>query len=149
MMEAKLDEQLCFEVYRAASHFNKLYTHVLAPFELTYSQYLVLLALWENDHVMTKQIGERLNVGIGTLNPIISKLCERGWIQKNSSPTDKRATIISLTQYAKEQRVQVEQAVMTQIKACDYLMEEGQGLREQLKQLNTFFQHFYAEGEHK
>lgn len=146
MIEAKLDEQLCFEVYRAASHFNKLYTHVLAPFQLTYSQYLVLLALWEQDDVMTKHIGERLNLGIGTLNPIISKLQERGWVNKNSAPNDKRATIISLTPYAKEQRASIEQAIAAQIEACQYLVEEGHALRAQLRQLNTFFDHFYEKG---
>ena len=147
MIKAKLDEQLCFEVYRAASHFNKLYSHILAPFQLTYSQYLVLLALWEQDDVMTKEIGERLNLGIGTLNPIISKLHERGWIEKNTSPVDKRATIISLTYYAKEQRPSIEQAVASQIEACGYLVEEGNALREQLHNLNTFFEHFYTKGE--
>lgn len=142
MIQAKLDEQLCFEVYRAASHFNKLYTHVLAPFQLTYSQYLVLLALWEQDGVMTKDIGERLNLGIGTLNPILSKLLERGWIEKNVSSTDKRATIISLTAYAKEQQPNIERAIIAQLEACGYLMEEGRALRQQLHALNEFFEQF-------
>ena len=142
MIQAKLDEQLCFEVYRAASHFNKLYTHVLAPFQLTYSQYLVLLALWEQDRVMTKEIGERLNLGIGTLNPILSKLFERGWIEKSISPTDKRATIISLTAYAKEQQPNIEQAIVKQLEACGYLMDEGRALRQQLHELNEFFENF-------
>lgn len=147
MTNSILDEQLCFEVYQAASHFNKLYTHVLAPFQLTYSQYLVLLSLWEKDHVMTKEIGERLNLGIGTLNPIISKLQERGWIEKHISPTDKRATIISLTAYAVEQRPAIERAIKEQITACGYLVEQGNELREQLRKLNDFFTCFYEETE--
>ncbi|MEE1131213.1 MAG: MarR family transcriptional regulator [Caryophanon sp.] len=142
MISAKLDEQLCFEVYRAASHFNKLYTHVLAPFQLTYSQYLVLLALWEQDDVMTKDIGERLNLGIGTLNPILSKLLKRGWIEKTVSPVDKRATIISLTDYAKDQQPNIEKAILAQLEECGYLMEEGRALRQQLHELNEFFEHF-------
>ena len=56
----KLEQQLCFEVYKASSNFTKMYARVLEPFHLTFPQYLVLLVLWEDDHLVMKDIGARL-----------------------------------------------------------------------------------------
>ena len=82
MQQAKLDSQLCFEVYRAANQFTKLYAKALQPFQLTYPQYLVLLILWDQDEQTSSTIGQRLGLGIGTLNPVLKKLIEKGWLTK-------------------------------------------------------------------
>ncbi len=79
-----LENQLCFAVYTAANQFTKLYRQVLEPFDLTYPQYLVLLALWEQDNLVVKQISEKLSLGIGTLNPILNKLVDKGWVKKKN-----------------------------------------------------------------
>ncbi|EIM08247.1 transcriptional regulatory protein [Planococcus antarcticus DSM 14505] len=66
----KLEQQLCFEVYKASSNFSKMYVKALESFNLTFSQYLVLLVLWEEDKLLTKKIGVRLGLGTGTLTPL-------------------------------------------------------------------------------
>ena len=93
----KLNEQLCFEVYKAANQFTKLYAKTLQPFQLTYPQYIVLLTLFEEDHQTTAAICQKLDLGIGTLNPIVNKLIDKEWITKSPSTLDRRASLLSLT----------------------------------------------------
>lgn len=135
---SKLEQQLCFEVYKASSNFAKLYAKTLEPFQLTFPQYLVLLALWEEDHLLTRDIGKRLELGIGTLNPIINRMIERGWLEKKQSNEDKRAYIISLTEQAKNAENEIEQSIIKKITSCNLLDMNASTLMFQLKELNAF-----------
>ena len=135
---SKLEQQLCFEVYKASSNFAKQYAKTLEPFQLTFPQYLVLLALWEEDHLLTRDIGKRLELGIGTLNPIINRMIERGWLEKKQSNEDKRAYIISLTEKAKKAEDEIEQSIIRKITSCNFLDMNASALMSQLKELNAF-----------
>ena len=135
---SKLEQQLCFEVYKASSNFAKLYAKTLEPYHLTFPQYLVLLALWEEDHLLTRDIGKRLELGIGTLNPIINRMIDRGWLEKNQSNEDKRAYIISLTDRAKNAENEIEQSIIKKITSCNFLDMNAITLMSQLKELNAF-----------
>ena len=135
---SKLDQQLCFEVYKASSNFGKMYAHTLEPFNLTFTQYLVLLALWEEDHLLAKDIGIRLGLGIGTLNPIINRMMDRGWLEKQQSEKDKRAFIISLTEKAKVAEKPIETAIIKKITSCNFLDINAETLMTHLRKLNAF-----------
>lgn len=135
---SKLDQQLCFEVYKASSNFSKLYARTLEPFQLTFTQYLVLLALWEEDYLLTKDIGNRLGLGIGTLNPIVNRMIDSGWLHKIQSDKDKRAFIISLTEKSKREEKPIEKAIMDKIISCNFLDINAQTLMTNLKSLNAF-----------
>lgn len=136
--KAKLDNQLCFEVYRAANQFTKLYTKVLQPFQLTYPQYLVLLVLWDQDEQTSSSIGEKLGLGIGTLNPILQKLLEKGRLTKKPSPTDRRAAILSLTEKAKQEERTIEEKIINTMFCFDYLAQHGPELKQKVHELNEF-----------
>ncbi len=72
-----LEKQLCFAIYETSSEFTKLYSSILHPFGLTYPQYLVLLALWERDGITLKELGNKLNLGTGTLTPMMNRIIKR------------------------------------------------------------------------
>ena len=135
---SKLDQQLCFEVYKASSNFSKLYARTLEPFHLTFSQYLVLLTLWDQNNLLVKDIGNRLGLGIGTLNPIVNRMIENGWLNKKQSSKDKRAFVISLTEKAIKQEKPIEQAIISKITNCNYLDINADTLMTNLKELNAF-----------
>lgn len=135
----KLEQQLCFEVYKASSNFSKMYAKALEPFNLTFPQYLVLLVLWEEDGLLTKNIGERLGLGTGTLNPIINRMIEQGRLVKEQSQSDKRAFTISLTEKAKSEQAAVEQAVLDKLISCDFMGVNAITLMKNLKELNASF----------
>ena len=135
---SKLEQQLCFEVYKASSNFSKLYARTLEPFHLTFSQYLVLLTLWEQNNLLVKDIGNQLGLGIGTLNPIINRMIANGWLNKEQYDKDKRAFVISLTEKALEQEKPIERAIISKITSCNYLDINAKTLMTNLKELNAF-----------
>ena len=137
-MRKKLDQQLCFEVYKAANQFTKLYAKTLQPFGLTYPQYIVLLALGDEDSQTTSSLCQKLGLGIGTLNPILQKLVEKGLLIKEPSKVDKRASHYSLTDVAKALQPTVEQAIVDRLFCFDFLSTEGPRLKEKLQHLNEF-----------
>lgn len=137
IFDRPLDDQLCFEVYRAANGFGKMYNRALRAFHLTFPQYLVLLALWDEDHILIKHIGERLGMGIGTLNPVLNRLEKQGWLTKESSLVDKRATIVSLSEKGIHSKRAIHLAVLGEVNACNLEGIDGLFLMKQLKLLNN------------
>ncbi|PTQ84638.1 DNA-binding MarR family transcriptional regulator [Trichococcus patagoniensis] len=136
IFDRALEDQLCFEVYRSASGFGKMYNRALKEFQLTFPQYLVLLALWDEDHVYIKHIGEQLGMGIGTLNPILNRLEKQGWLTKESSLLDKRAMVVSLSEKSIHSKKAIHSAVLSEVNACNLADIDGLFLIQQLKLLN-------------
>ena len=92
-----LDNQLCFALYSANLALNKLYRQLLAPLNLTYPQYLVMLVLWERDDLTVSGIGERLFLDSATLTPLLKRLESAGLIQRQRSRQDERQVAVTLT----------------------------------------------------
>ena len=93
----KLDNQLCFPLYAAARRVTGLYTPYLKELGLTYTQYIVLLVLWEHDGLSLGEIGDRLSLDSGTLTPLCKKLETAGLIERRRSERDERSVRITLT----------------------------------------------------
>lgn len=130
-----LKNQLCFAIYETAGEFTKLYASVLQDFGLTYPQYLVLLALWEQDGLTVKELGEKLNLGTGTLTPMIARMEGNDWLRKQRSKEDERKVMIYLEQKAFEEKQAITQKVSQQIQTCNIELEEYNQLMHQLKTL--------------
>ena len=94
----KLDNQLCFPLYAAARNVTSLYTPWLKPLGLTYTQYITFLVLWEKDGISVSEIGNKLMLDNGTLSPMLKKMEQSGYIERNRSKDDDRVVIITLTQ---------------------------------------------------
>lgn len=114
----KLKNQLCFPLYAAARAVTSFYTPYLKPLGLTYTQYIVMLVLWEEDGITVGEICKRLLLDSGTLSPLLKKLKTLGYIEKKHSEDDERAVLIYLTdegralqERAKEIPVQIGQCV--------------------------------------
>ena len=93
----KLSNQLCFPLYACGKEIVRQYKPFLDEFNLTYTQYIVLLVLWEKDHVSVKEIGEKIYLDSGTLTPLLNKLENKGLIKKETNKKDERGLLISLT----------------------------------------------------
>ena len=94
----KLANQLCFPLYAAARNVTNLYAPWLKPLGLTYTQYIVLLVLWEKDGLSVSEIGEKLMLDNGTLSPLLKKLEQAGYIERLRCHEDERMVMITLTQ---------------------------------------------------
>lgn len=142
----QFDEQLCFRLYRASNGINKMYGRALKIFQLTFPQYLVLLALWDNDGLPIMTIGSQTGMGIGTLNPILKRMAENEWIEKSQHPTDKRTMLISLSAKAKESKQPINQAILAEMISCNF---EGMDLPELMLQLANLQQRLDTINENK
>ena len=95
-----LDNQLCFPLYAAARKVVNGYNPVLKPYGLTYTQYIVFLALWETENGKAKvgDLGRRLYLDCGTLTPLLKKMEESGWLSRCRCKVDERVVYVSLTE---------------------------------------------------
>ncbi|MEP6504254.1 MAG: MarR family transcriptional regulator [Betaproteobacteria bacterium] len=92
-----LDKQLCFALYSASLAMTKVYKPLLAPLGLTYPQYLVMLALWEEDAQGVSALGYRLALDSGTLTPLLKRLQAQGELTRERDSIDERRVIVRLT----------------------------------------------------
>lgn len=135
----RLDRQLCFALYAASLAMTKLYKPLLAPLGLTYPQYLVMLALWEQDGPSVSALGERLQLDSGTLSPLLKRLAAAGLITRARAPDDERRVQITLTPagHALKARVRHVPACAFQASGCSleqlhHLTAELHALRQRV-----------------
>ena len=112
--EMKLAHQLCFSAYNVNKLFSKFYEKQLSQFGLTFSQYLVLLTLWEENPQTLLAIGKKLNLASNTLSPLLKRLEQSGWVKRERQQSDKRQLIITLTDNGQQQQ----EAVFEAISSC-------------------------------
>lgn len=94
----KLSNQICFPLYASGKEIVRRYQPHLEKLNITYTQYIVLMVLWENDCLSVKEIGSRLYLDSGTLTPLINKLVAKSYLKKEKCKKDERELIISLTE---------------------------------------------------
>lgn len=115
--QLKLEHQLCFPLYACAREIVRLYQPFLEPLGLTYTQYIVMLRLWEAGRDTVKSLGNALWLDSGTLTPVLKKLEQKGYLIRARSESDERSVILSLTQQGKALRERAAQ-VPAQVGAC-------------------------------
>lgn len=96
--ELKLCNQLCFPLYACAKEVVRMYKPYLDEFDLTYTQYITMLVLWEQGEISVKQLGEVLYLDSGTLTPVLKKLEQKGYLHRERSKEDERVLLVTLTE---------------------------------------------------
>ncbi|MGP1349125.1 MAG: MarR family winged helix-turn-helix transcriptional regulator [Stomatobaculum sp.] len=94
----KLENQICFPLYAAAKEVVRLYRPFLEEIELTYTQYIVMLVIWEQDGMSVKELGDKLLLDSGTLTPVLKTLEQKGYVLRKRSPQDERSVRIHRTE---------------------------------------------------
>ena len=106
----KLENQLCFPLYACSKEVIRRYKPYLDKLDLTYTQYIAMMVMWEKKEVTVKELGQCLYLDSGTLTPVLKKLEEKNYVVRNRSKEDERNLIVSITQEGenlKEQAVQI------------------------------------------
>lgn len=119
----KLDHQLCFPLYAAARNVTNLYTPILRPLGLTYTQYLVFLVLWEKDGIPVGELCERLMLDNGTVSPLLKKLEQAGYLERTRSAGDDRIVVVTLTEAGRALQEQAKD-VPVKVAGCIALPKE-------------------------
>ncbi len=118
-----LKNQLCFPIYLCSKEIIRKYTPILEEFDLTYTQYIVMMYFWEVGKSNLKDIGKTLLLDPSTLTPLVKKLEKKGYLTRVRSTVDERNLEIELTEKGKE----LEDKVLTvpkKVEKCIDITEE-------------------------
>ncbi|SHK98093.1 DNA-binding transcriptional regulator, MarR family [Pseudonocardia thermophila] len=133
-----LDAQLCFALHDAARAMVGCYRPLLDEAGLTYTQYLVMLVLWESDEpVAVGTLCERLHMDSGTLSPLLKRLAARGLVTRSRSPHDERSVEIACTPAGHALRGPAARANAGFFAATGMTLEEATALRDQVVALTS------------
>lgn len=93
----KLDNQMCFPLYAYSKELIKMYRPLLDELDLTYTQYITMLVLWEHRNMSVREVGELLYLDSGTLTPVLKSLESKGFVTRQRSKDDERVLEVGLT----------------------------------------------------
>ncbi|SDL75175.1 DNA-binding transcriptional regulator, MarR family [Sarcina sp. DSM 11001] len=97
----RLDSQLCFPLYACSKEIIRRYKPYLDKLDLTYTQYITMMVLWEHSDINVKELGKCLYLDSGTLTPVLKKLESKGYLLRSRSRTDERNLTVSITEEGK------------------------------------------------
>lgn len=131
----KLENQLCFPLYACSKEVVRRYKPLLDRLDLTYTQYITMLVLWEHECISAKLLGRHLYLDSGTLTPLLKKLEQKHYLTRHRNPEDERNLLVSLTPEGRALKKQA-LAIPGQMCACMALApEEAAELGMLLKKL--------------
>ncbi len=127
--QLKLNNQLCFRVYSLHKTITKRYAEILAPLQLTYPQYLVMLVLWQTKNAISvNELGEQLALDSGTLSPLLKRMANANLVERNRDQVDERKVVISLTAHGKQLKQKAKLIPEKMFQQTGLTMEEFQSL---------------------
>ena len=94
----KLNNQICFPLYACSKEIIRKYKPYLDNIDLTYTQYITMMALWENTSMNVRELGNCLFLDSGTLTPVLKKLEAKGYLKRSRSKEDERNLIVTVTE---------------------------------------------------
>jgi DNA-binding MarR family transcriptional regulator len=130
-----LDNQLCFALYSASLAMTKLYKPLLAPLGLTYPQYILMLALWEEDGQTVSALGEKLALDSGTLTPLLKRLEAQGVLSRERDAADERRVIVRLTPTGRRLKIRARKVPPHIVSATGCELDEVAALTRRLGML--------------
>lgn len=133
----ELKNQLCFPIYVCAREIIKAYNPHLEQLNLTYTQYLVMMVLWERKEVTAKGLGDELCLDSGTLTPLLKKLEKKGFIIRERSSKDERSLLINITEAGEKLRAAAVKVPLAMCNCVDLTKADVQQLRRILAKIKN------------
>ncbi|AUL98203.1 MarR family winged helix-turn-helix transcriptional regulator [Vibrio vulnificus] len=119
-----LENQICFPLYSAANAVIRAYRPLLDALDLTYSQYLVLLVLWQQNGINVKDLGAKLHLDSGTLTPLLKRLEAKGIVERRRGQTDERVRELFLTEAGRALKQQAHPVPQNMLCRIDLSIDE-------------------------
>jgi DNA-binding MarR family transcriptional regulator len=128
-LEPRLDDELCFALYSASRAATNAYRDALADLGLTYTQFVTMLALWEDDGATVSALGHKLHLDSGTLSPLLRRLADMDLVERRRDTADERRVTVHLTPRGQEIRSDVAQVQHRLHASIDMTPDEVSTLR--------------------
>ncbi len=135
----RLNNQLCFPLYACAKEIVRRYKPFLDEIDLTYTQYIAMMVLWEEREINVKELGSRLYLDSGTLTPVLKRLEQKGLITRQRDDKDERVLIVSITKEGDELK---DKAVEIPVKMAGCVSLEPQDAAELYRLLHKLLAGF-------
>ena len=119
-----LENQVCFPLYACARRVVNSYASLLKELDLTYTQYVTMMVMWEHEKISVKDLGAKLYLDSGTLTPVLKKLCALGVIRKYRDESDERVVIAEITEEGRKLR---EKALVIPQQICCKISNNSSG----------------------
>lgn len=135
----KLENQICFPLYVCSKEIVNKYKPFLDEINLTYTQYITMMVLWEKEELTVSELGKKLFLDSGTLTPLLKKLEAKGLVTRNRSKDDERNLLVKLTPSGEKLKKQAT-TIPTKLASCVDLEPNEAILLKQLltKMLKSF-----------
>ena len=130
----KLENQLCHRFYTLSNAFTRAYRPLLKALDITYPQYVILMALWETDHITIAELLDRTAIDGGAMSLILKKLEDKGFLMVTKDETDKRVKRVQLTKMGKKKKTIAEEVPAQML--CKLKGMSAQESRELVKLLD-------------
>lgn len=124
----KLENQLCFPLYAASKEVVRHYKPFLDKLDLTYTQYITMMVMWEHKSINVKTLGEYVYLDSGTLTPLLKKLESKGYIERNKAKNDERELVVSITKKGEALKEKAVNIPNDLLKCININMEDGKNL---------------------
>ncbi|MDB5523111.1 MAG: putative MarR family transcriptional regulator [Rhizobium sp.] len=141
-----LDSQLCFSIYSTAIAINRAYKPMLDALGVTYTQYLVLSALWEHDGMTISAISERLWLEPSTITPAVKRLEAAGFLTRQRNKTDERLVQVFLTDKGNQLHAQTGCLTDTLLRRSGFSVEDMVKLNDTVQKLRSGMHHASSAG---
>ena len=135
-----LDNQLCFALYACSHEVMRRYAPLLAELDLTYTQYIAMMALWESEPLSMKELGERLKLDSGTLTPMLKKMEAKGLVSRCRDAADERRLVVTLTDEGRSLRESALRVPLEMSKCVDLEPDEAQELHRLLHKVLSSYE---------
>ena len=124
----KLENQLCFPLYACSKEVVRRYKPYLDKLDLTYTQYITMLVMWDRKSINVKELGEALYLDSGTLTPLLKKLENKGYIKRERSKEDERNLIVTITEKGEKLRGEAVEVPAQMVKCVNLTSDEAKTL---------------------
>lgn len=139
--QLKLENQLCFPVYAASRLITREYQPLLDKLSITYPQYLVLMVLWENNHLPVNDIAKKLVLNTNTITPLLKRMEQQGLIKRERSEKDERKVIVHLSKQGvalQEEAARIPEELAKRLSDSNLKLDDLAKLKESLNLLISF-----------
>ena len=136
----RLENQFCFPLYACAKEVVRQYRKPLEELNLTYTQYVVMMAFWEHGGMTEKELGERVKLDSGTLAPLLKRLEKQGLVNRIRPETNERKLYISLTKQGERLKIKAASVPNTMRNCLNMSQEELNQLKALLDKALTMME---------
>lgn len=140
----RLDNQLCFPLYVCSKEIVKRYKPFLEEIDLTYTQYITMMVLWEHREMNVKELGNHLFLDSGTLTPVLKKLEQKQYITRKRDGRDERVLNVAVTEKGDKLR---EKAVEVPVKLASCVSLEQEDAIQLFRILHRMLENFTSEND--